>query len=84
MLLQENEKTRDIVIEQRLHRLIIGTQGGKIREIRDRFQNVMINVPDASKKCDIISLRGPKDEVDRCYTYLQKMAQELVSSSVRE
>lgn len=77
----ENEKTRDIVIEQRLHRLIIGTQGGKIREIRDRFQNVMINVPDASKKCDIISLRGPKDEVDRCYTYLQKMAQELVTSN---
>lgn len=77
----ENEKTRDIVIEQRLHRLIIGTQGGKIREIRDRFQNVTISVPDVNKKSDIILLRGPKNEVDRCYTYLQKLTQELIATN---
>jgi len=78
----ENEKSRDIVIEQRLHRALIGAQGSKIRQIREQFPSVTISVPDFSRKSDIITLHGPRTDVDKCYTYLHKLHQELVSSNV--
>lgn len=34
---QENERTKDMIIEQRFHRAIIGQKGEKIKEIRDKF-----------------------------------------------
>lgn len=37
---QENERTKDLVIEQRFHRTIIGQKGERIREIRDKFPEV--------------------------------------------
>lgn len=42
----ENEKERDIHIEHRFHRTIIGTKGDKIKEIRDRFNQVQVSFPD--------------------------------------
>jgi len=75
---QENEKSRDIVIEQRLHRLIIGSQGSRIREIREHFPHVGIFIPDYTRKSDVITLRGPRGDVDRCFTHLQKLCHELV------
>jgi KH domain len=66
------------MIDQRFHKALIGQQGAKIKEIRDQFNNVQISFPDASKQSDVVSLRGPKNEVDRCYTYLQKLAQDMV------
>jgi len=36
----ENEKEKDLIIEHRFHGNIIGTKGEKIREIRDRFNQV--------------------------------------------
>ena len=38
--LQENERSKDVIIDHRFHKLIIGTKGEKIREIRDRFNGV--------------------------------------------
>lgn len=66
------------MIDQRYHKALIGQQGAKIKEIRDQFSNVQISFPDASKQSDIVTLRGPKNEVDRCYAYLQKLAQDMV------
>ena len=40
LVLQENEKSRDILIEQRFHKSMIGAAGGKIKEIRDKFNQV--------------------------------------------
>lgn len=37
---QENERTKDMIIEQRFHRAIIGQKGEKIKEIRDKFPEV--------------------------------------------
>lgn len=76
--LQENEKTRDIIIEQRFHRTIIGAKGEKIREIKDKFNQVQVTFPDPGKKSDIVTLRGPKNDVDKCYKYLQTLQQEMV------
>ncbi|XP_076054775.1 satellite-binding protein 1 Dp1 [Oratosquilla oratoria] len=77
----ENEKERDIIIENRFHRYIIGTKGDKIREIREKFNQVLISFPDPGEKCDIVKIRGPKDDVDQCYKYLQKMVRELQESA---
>jgi transcription antitermination factor NusA-like protein len=67
----ENEKKRDIIIDHRFHRTMIGQQGSKIREIRELFNDeVQITIPDSSKQSDVVSLRGPKDQVDKCYKYL--------------
>lgn len=40
--LQENEKQRDIMIEYRFHRLIIGQGGENIKEIREKFNQVSL------------------------------------------
>lgn len=37
---QENERTKDLIIEQRLHRAIIGQKGENIKEVRDKFPEV--------------------------------------------
>lgn len=76
--MQENEKTKDVIIEQRFHRTIIGTKGEKIREIRDKYPEVQISFPDAGKKSDIVNLRGPREDVDNVYTLLKKLNSELV------
>lgn len=39
-LYQENERTKDLIIEQRFHRAIIGQKGEKIKEVRDKFPEV--------------------------------------------
>lgn len=78
IILQENEKTKDVLIEQRFHRTIIGAKGEKIREIRDKYPEVQISFPDAGKKSDIVNLRGPREDVDSVYTLLKKLNSELV------
>lgn len=77
----ENEKTRDVLIEQRFHRILIGAKGEGIKTVRDKFSQVQINFPDAGKKSDVVTLRGPKNDVDKCYVHLQKMTADLVMSN---
>ena len=74
----ENEKSRDILIDQRYHKTLIGTGGSKIREIRDKFNQVQITFPDQNAKNDVVTLRGPKGDVDKCHHYLAQMKQDLV------
>ena len=40
---------------------------------------VNISFPDANLKSDAVNLRGPKNEVEKCYKYLKQIADELVS-----
>ena len=77
-VLQENEKSRDILIEQRFHKSLIGAAGGNIKEIRDRFNQVQITFPDPGRKSEVVQLRGPKTDVDKCYKYLQKIVADMV------
>ncbi len=78
---QENEKSRDIVIEQKFHRNIIGAGGENITAIREKFNEVQILFPDSSKKSDVVTIRGPKDEVDKCYTHLKKYAADVIAAN---
>jgi hypothetical protein len=45
----ENEKERDIVIDHRFYRNIIGSKGDNIREIREMFNQVQIIFPGPGK-----------------------------------
>jgi len=44
------------------------------------FNQVQISLPDSGKKSDVVSLRGPKEDVDQCFKYLEKRHKDLVSS----
>ncbi|XP_063043229.1 vigilin isoform X2 [Engraulis encrasicolus] len=77
----ENERTKDLIVEQKFHRTIIGQKGEKIKEVRDKFPEVIINFPDPSQKSDIVQLRGPKNEVEKCGKFLQKMIADLIENS---
>ncbi|XP_061400572.1 vigilin [Musca vetustissima] len=77
----ENEKSKDVIIDRRLHRQIIGAKGEKIREVKDRYKNVMIVIPTPQENTDIVKLRGPKEEVDKCHKDLLKLVKEIQESS---
>lgn len=77
----ENEKSKDVIIDRRLHRQIIGAKGEKIREIKDRYRQVMIVIPTPQENTDIVKLRGPKEDVDKCHKDLLKLVKEIQESS---
>jgi transcription antitermination factor NusA-like protein len=77
----ENEKEKDAIIDHRLFRSIIGAKGAKIRDIREKFNQVVITFPNPSEKSDVVKIRGPKDDVDKCYKHLIKLVKELQESN---
>jgi len=77
----ENEKDKDLIIENRFHRQLIGPKGENIEKVRKDFANVQISFPDLGVKSDIVKLRGPKDDVDKCAKYFTKLQKELLESS---
>ncbi|XP_061091972.1 vigilin isoform X1 [Conger conger] len=77
----ENERTKDLIIEQKFHRTIIGQKGEKIKEVRDKFPEVIINFPDPAQKSDIVQLRGPKNEVEKCGKFLHRLLADLIENS---
>ncbi|RWS13999.1 vigilin-like protein [Dinothrombium tinctorium] len=85
--LEEKEKeinkscTKELIIDHRFHKQLIGTKGEKIKEIRDRFNQVIISFPDPSEKSDKVTIRGPKENVENCYRYLAQQNKELLASN---
>ena len=77
----ENEKEKDLIIENRFHRQLIGPKGENIEKIRKDFANVQISFPDLGVKSDIVKLRGPKKDVDECTKYFNKIVKEMQESS---
>jgi hypothetical protein len=77
----ENEREKDLIIESRFHRLLIGPKGENIQKLRDDFSAVQISFPDVGSKSEIVKLRGPKDDVDKCSKILNKSIKELMESN---
>lgn len=77
----ENEKEKDVIIDHRYYRGIIGNKGDNIKEIRDKFNQVQIIIPGPGEKGDIVKIRGPKEDVDKCHKYLLKLVKELNESN---
>lgn len=40
---------------------------------------VIINFPDPAQKSDIVQLRGPRTEVEKCAKFMQKIVAEMVN-----
>jgi len=77
----ENEKEKDLVIENRFHRQLIGPKGETIQQIRDNYASVQISFPAVGDKSDIVKLRGPKQDVDKCALDMTKKYKALVESN---
>ena len=77
----KNEKEKDLIIENRFHKQLIGPKGENIQKIRDDFSSVQISFPDLGVKSDIVKLRGPKDDVDLCSKTMNKMYKDLLESN---
>ena len=54
----ENERSKDIIIDQRFHSNLIGKSGKNLNDIRAKFNDVQINIPSQQEKSDIITIRG--------------------------
>jgi polyribonucleotide nucleotidyltransferase len=83
MVERENEVSKDLMVEQRFHRQIIGTKGDNIREIRERFNQVVIIFPEPNEKSDRVTIKGSKKDVDQCYKHLSQLNKELLSNNYR-
>ncbi|XP_046605985.1 vigilin [Neodiprion virginianus] len=77
----ENEKEKDVIIDHRYYRSIIGSKGDNIKEIRDKFNQVQITIPGPGEKRDVVKIRGPKEDVDKCHKHLMKLVKELNENS---
>ncbi|GFT09788.1 vigilin [Nephila pilipes] len=73
----EKEVCKDLIIELRSHQNIIGAKGEKIREIREKFNQINITFSELGVKSDKVTIRGPKSDVDACYKYLHRMNEEM-------
>ncbi len=43
---------------------------------------VIINFPDPTQKSDIVQLRGPRTEVEKCSKFMQKVVAEMVHTLI--
>ncbi|KFO34475.1 Vigilin [Fukomys damarensis] len=77
----EKEHTKDLIIEQKYHHKVIGRIVERIYNIRQNFPNVIIHFPNPGEKSDIIQLRGPKHELEKCTEYLENVVTAILESS---
>ncbi|XP_022182851.1 vigilin [Myzus persicae] len=73
----ENEVEKEISIDQRHHRAIIGVKGEKVRELQEAF-NVQITFPSSVEaRSNLVKIRGLNDDVNKAFKSLAKLAKEL-------
>lgn len=77
----EGEKETDLIIEHRFHGNIIGARGENISKIRDQFNQVQITFPAPGEKRDVVTVRGPKEDVDNCIRHLNNKYKEMLENS---
>lgn len=80
----ENERSKDVIIEQKYHSNLIGKNGKNLNEIRAKFNNIQIQIPSQAEKSDIITIRGNKLDVDKCYKHLTQLAKDMQESGYSE
>lgn len=80
----ENERSKDIIIEQRYHANLIGKNGRHLSEVRSKFNDVQINIPSVEEKSDVVKIRGNKLDVEKCFKYLQQLVKEMQENNYQE
>lgn len=79
----QNEVTRELNVEPRFHRTLIGTKGEAIQDVRRRFNQVNVTFPEPGARSDKVLIRGPREDVEACYKHLLQTCRELQASSHR-
>ncbi|XP_046965375.1 vigilin [Vanessa cardui] len=77
----ENERSKEVFVDHRYIKSLIGVRGDKIKEIREKFDRVLISLPDQGQKRSPIKLRGPQEDIEKCEKYLHKLMKEIAESS---
>lgn len=49
-----------------------------MQELRDRFNGVQVMFRSPGEKSDVVTIRGPKDDVEKCAKHLKKLVDDLV------
>lgn len=80
----ENTKKKDIIFTHTFMPQLIGQHGKGLKEIKDKYPDVRINFPPQDAPLDLISLIGPRKEVDLVALYLQKKHTSLLESNYSE
>ncbi|RNA31863.1 vigilin-like isoform X1 [Brachionus plicatilis] len=80
----ENERSKDIIIEQKYHSSLIGKNGKNLNEVRAKFNDVQISIPSLQEKSDIITIRGNKNDVEKCFKHMQQLLKEMQESNYQE
>ncbi|KAG7307616.1 hypothetical protein JYU34_007838 [Plutella xylostella] len=80
----ENERIKEVYVDHRYIKALIGVRGEKIKEIRDKFDRVQITLPDQGQKRSPVKLRGPQEDIDKCEKYLHRVMKEIEDSSYVE
>eukprot|EP00123_Amoebidium_parasiticum_P012021 comp21066_c0_seq1/m.28357 comp21066_c0_seq1/g.28357 ORF comp21066_c0_seq1/g.28357 comp21066_c0_seq1/m.28357 type:complete len:1230 (-) comp21066_c0_seq1:211-3900(-) len=67
----------ELKIDAKLHTQLIGPKGAVVRSISQDCNNVMIEFPkEGSSKPNIVTVRGPHDDVEKAKKMLMKLAEE--------
>ncbi|XP_075969599.1 satellite-binding protein 1 Dp1 [Anticarsia gemmatalis] len=77
----ENERTKEVYVDHRYIKSLIGVRGEKIKELREKFDRVLVTLPDQGQKRSPIKLRGPQEDIEKCEKYLHKLIKEIAESS---
>jgi len=80
----ENERTKDIIIDQKYHSNLIGKSGKNLNELRAKFNDVQIQIPSQEEKSDVIKIKGNKNDVEKCHKHLLQMYKEMQESNYQD
>lgn len=73
--------SEEITIPSKYHTSLIGTGGKLISAIMEECGGVSIKFPSAESKSDKVTIRGPKEDVDKAKTQLLELSNERQISS---
>nr|XP_002734359.2 PREDICTED: vigilin-like [Saccoglossus kowalevskii] len=79
--MQANVTQLEISIASKYHQSLIGAKGRLVRSIMEDCGGVMIHFPNEGSGSDKVTLRGPKDDVDKAKKQLMELANERAQSS---
>ena len=80
----ENERTKDIIIDQKYHSNLIGKSGKNLNELRAKFNDVQIQIPSQEEKSDVIKIKGNKNDVEKCHKHLLQFYKEMQESNYQD
>ena len=73
------EVSQKVLILVGMYRCFVATEANKCTLITNYYVfQVIINFPDPAQKSDIVQLRGPRTEVEKCSKFMQKIVAEMV------